>query len=213
VDLTMSNNYLSANDLRTTGILQEVNRRLLHPMGIAMELRVEKSEDGSIAMDGKAFVQFRDLREEPEGFCFSEFDSEDFDKYCKFGTLFLDKMLARVSKLGYHVQPIPHSFPKNLEEALTQLEQYLSAEAAEEFRVAGPGSHHHGLGTLLRNKWCLWHGSPLAQWFGKMGVWHAGDMSGIILTSLHRRLCGNEIDFEGQVASYQAYWKEQCPKS
>jgi hypothetical protein len=45
-----------------------------------------------------------------------------------------------------------------------------------------PFTHHHGLGTWLRNYWGLWAGSRLAQKFNRAGIRHPDDMSHIILS-------------------------------
>jgi hypothetical protein len=37
-------------------------------------------------------------------------------------------------------------------------------------------------------------------------ITHADDMSAIILTSIWRRVCGVDLDLEGQIKSYQDYW-------
>jgi hypothetical protein len=41
-----------------------------------------------------------------------------------------------------------------------------------------------------------------------MGIYHPDDMSGIILTSYHRYLNGQDIALEAQIKSYQDYWKK-----
>ena len=102
--------------------------------------------------------------------------------------------------------------PKGLTEAIHHLEHHLVEEdlreirqnSEEEFSVGG----HHGMGRWLRNQWGLWSGSELAEWFLERGIWHADDMSGIILTSFHRHLTGKRRKLGEQIQHYQDYWKD-----
>lgn len=67
---------------------------------------------------------------------------------------------------------------------------------------------HMGLGRGIRNSWGLWDKtSPLMQFFNSYGIYHPDDVSSIIMKSYHRKLNNKEIDFEGQVQYYLAYWK------
>ncbi len=103
--------------------------------------------------------------------------------------------------------------PKTLEEAIeifrtntpiTELEQWKSEE--EEDAVA---SIHFSLGRWMRNSWGLWSGdSDLAKFFHSLGIKHADDMSGIILTSAHRALNNKDIKLDEQVQFYKKYWKK-----
>ena len=68
---------------------------------------------------------------------------------------------------------------------------------------------HFGLGLWIRNNWGLWKGSRLSNFFIANGIFHPDDMSGIILTSYHRKLNGIEIQLEKQIKYYQEYWDKQ----
>lgn len=76
-------------------------------------------------------------------------------------------------------------------------EEYISAEL------------HHSLGRHIRNEWGLWKGSALQKWFRARGIWHADDMSGIIIASYWRQQHGVSVDLQGQIHRYQAYWAKQ----
>ena len=65
---------------------------------------------------------------------------------------------------------------------------------------------HHGIGQTIRNEWGLWEGSALREDLKAMGLFHADDMSSVILTCLHRTLNEKALDIEGQVQRYQDYW-------
>ena len=68
---------------------------------------------------------------------------------------------------------------------------------------------HFGLGLFLRNTLLRNHGESeiLLSFFNKLGIFHIDDMSGIILTSYHRRLNNKEINLQEQVDAYLKYWK------
>jgi hypothetical protein len=67
---------------------------------------------------------------------------------------------------------------------------------------------HFGIGMWLRNNWRLWGDSRLSKYFNDLGILHPDDMSGIILTSYHRYLLGQDIKLEEQVSYYKEYWKK-----
>ena len=67
---------------------------------------------------------------------------------------------------------------------------------------------HFGIGMWLRNNWRLWGDSRLSKYFNDLGIFHPDDMSGIILTSYHRYLLGQDIKLEEQVSYYKEYWKK-----
>jgi hypothetical protein len=100
--------------------------------------------------------------------------------------------------------------PKNLEDAIKVLDSRLSGElkseiinlSEEKFRAES----HFGIGlTLIRNGWSLWSKSRLSMFFEDKGISHPDDMSGIILTSYHRRLNGKSIEIEKQITEYKEY--------
>jgi hypothetical protein len=68
---------------------------------------------------------------------------------------------------------------------------------------------HHGFGTGLRNSWGLWSNSVLAKWFNQKGIYHADDMSGIIITSLYRELNDLPWKLKEQIEYYQVYWEQE----
>jgi hypothetical protein len=69
---------------------------------------------------------------------------------------------------------------------------------------------HFGYGRWLRNNWGLWlPDSPLVNEFNKLRIWHADDMSSILLTSAHRLYSGKSVDLEKQAAHFHEYWGKQ----
>jgi len=102
------------------------------------------------------------------------------------------------------------NIPKNLDEAIDDLINLAKKEDLEAFRDCIEDSAttqlHHGFGTTIRNNWGLWQENALTKYFNSIGVFHADDMSGIIFTSLHRKLNGKDIDVEGQIKLYKYHW-------
>ena len=80
------------------------------------------------------------------------------------------------------------------------------AKTEEEIAVT---RSHHGIGRTLRNELGLWEKNEIVDYFHSLGIKHADDMSGIIMTSLHRRLNGREIAMDGQVEDYMEFWAKQ----
>jgi hypothetical protein len=80
---------------------------------------------------------------------------------------------------------------------------------------------HHGAGRFMRNEWCLWwfpnhtydtwptEQPKLNKWFESIGIVHADDMSGILLSCLYRKVKNLPFDIDSQVKSYHKHWKEQ----
>jgi len=101
-------------EFRKEGYLQEVNRRFLHPLGLALEVIIE---DGKERLGG-----IWDYRGDPEGMHFGINDSdqerkdrmlEGFNKIEKVMEL---RNSARVNKLGYFVEPVIEREKKSLME-------------------------------------------------------------------------------------------------
>lgn len=91
--------------------------------------------------------------------------------------------------------------------------QKQDPESVEEFKRLDDKDaaflFHNTIGKNLRNTYYLWDNkSPLHNWFLSHGISHADDMSGIILTSLHRKLKNRDINLNEQIAHYQEYWKK-----
>lgn len=111
----------------------------------------------------------------------------------------------------YHIvetKPVAGS-PVDLEGALAVLIKGLSPDDVAQIKSVpedGMALFHHGPGRNLRNEWGLWGDSPLRRYFVGLGIDHADDMSGIILTSLWRRLHDEPIRLEEQVQFYKDNW-------
>jgi len=63
---------------------------------------------------------------------------------------------------------------------------------------------HHGIGRFIRNNWGLWaQEGNFYDLLRGMGLRHADDMSGLILTSWFRSRKGKDLRIEEQVSHYQ----------
>jgi uncharacterized protein DUF6794 len=108
--------------------------------------------------------------------------------------------------------------PENLDQAIEFLE-VLSKEMTEMKDMSEDefgGTTHHGFGTNIRNSWKLWwqkswneEKPKIVQYFNDLGIYHADDMSGIIMTSFHRKQADKEVNLPGQIEKYKKHWKEQ----
>ena len=68
---------------------------------------------------------------------------------------------------------------------------------------------HHFIGQWLRNNWHLWEdGNEWVEFFNGNDIWHADDMSGIIMASYVRMLRKEEIKLDEQFQYYRDYWKK-----
>jgi len=86
-------------EFRKLGFIQEINRRLLHPCGLALEVIVEANGD-------EALGGVWDYRDDPEGMAFGD-DMIDREKHRSVEDLWYSKTHHRQEKLGYVVQPVP----------------------------------------------------------------------------------------------------------
>jgi hypothetical protein len=114
--------------------------------------------------------------------------------------------------LGRTPEHDPDRLPPLLEDCLCKLAEMHSTDLNQWKEMPerqAIGVCHHGLGQQIRNDWGLWGESTLSKFFNRVGIHHPDDMSGIILTSYHRRLNGRPIDLEGQIQHYKDYWAKE----
>lgn len=111
--------------------------------------------------------------------------------------------------------------PKTLNEALSMLSQFSNGEddfekIINQTEKSFSATLHFGLGMWMRNNWELWeqeedNKGPLCTYFNDLGIFHADDMSGIILTTFYRRYHDIDEDISGQIKHYKDYWKKNTP--
>ena len=104
---------------------------------------------------------------------------------------------------------------KNLEDAFEWLDS-LNAKDQESWLKMEEDSAlvvtHHGLGTMVRNELKLWFDGSIVPFFNNLGIYHADDMSSIILTSFHRSKNNVDIKLDKQIKIYIDHWKKVDPK-
>lgn len=113
--------------------------------------------------------------------------------------------------------------PKNLNESIEYFEDHWSSGQLREFKEKDEekavSELHMSVGMWIRNNWIYGDRNPkLIRFFDSLNFRHADDISSTILTSLHRKLNNKDIDLQGQIDYYEAYWKpiieeeENCRK-
>lgn len=96
---------MSIKEFRKLGFVQEINRRLLHPCGLALEVIVNM-ETGEETLGG-----VRDHRDAPEGLCFGEGELSRV-KAQSVLDLFNSKLAHRREAFGHIMQPVPENTEK-----------------------------------------------------------------------------------------------------
>jgi hypothetical protein len=97
--------YISIKEFREKGYLQELNRRFLHPLGLALAIDVK--DDGEEVLKG-----VWDYREDPEGIYY-DLENSDEERKNRFyqKASYVEKELQkrkekRKNKLGFEIEPI-----------------------------------------------------------------------------------------------------------
>lgn len=90
--------YMSLEEFKDSGYLQEVNRRFLHPLGLALEL-------GAATPDGVLYINgIWDCRDDPEGIRFAP-PPPSVDKVMAVDAEWQTREPLRTAALGYMIQP------------------------------------------------------------------------------------------------------------
>ena len=94
---------MSVKEFRELGYLQEINRRFLHPLGLALEVEID-DETGE-----ERFGRIWDYREDPEGIVFGD-DIVSKPEFAEKAKRVREEMLkhesARLRKFGFVIQPV-----------------------------------------------------------------------------------------------------------
>jgi len=104
--------------------------------------------------------------------------------------------------------------PRNLEECVAEIKKWQTPKTIKLITKMNEtkflAAAHHSLGRTIRNVFKLWEpNSVLSIYFKDLGLHHADDMSGVILTSFHRYLNNKHFYVEEQVEYYKNYWKKK----
>jgi hypothetical protein len=101
--------------------------------------------------------------------------------------------------------------PENLDECLKTLEANLSESdicQIKNMTIEEIWSLHSSLGMSIRNEWGLWTDNNLVKWFNEKGIFHADDMSGIVIESFWKKINNHPIELEKQIEEYKKHWKD-----
>ena len=90
---------IDIKEFRELGFIQEINRRLLHPCGLALEVIID-TETGETSLGG-----VWDYRDDPEGMAFGE-GVLDVEKAKSVEKLYHSKDAVRNENFGWVTQPV-----------------------------------------------------------------------------------------------------------
>jgi hypothetical protein len=97
--------YIDIKEFREKGYLQELNRQFLHPLGLALEIKID--EDGKETLGG-----IWDYRNDAEGIHYDlknslESRKNRFKEKCDFvDNEYNKRSIERRKKLGFVIEPI-----------------------------------------------------------------------------------------------------------
>lgn len=99
--------------------------------------------------------------------------------------------------------------PTTLEESVSRLYVHLEEEDKNYLKEYESSAFHYNLGQEIRNQWKLWQRNTILYnyFWNKYKIWHADDMSSIILDQLEANLKGESFDIDKEVRNYHIYWE------
>ncbi len=96
--------------------------------------------------------------------------------------------------------------PKNLDEAMMEIQALSSKEALKKFQYGNEDlvckRLHFGLGRWMIYNWNLYEGSRFSHYLKEQGLSHPDDQAQLVIVSLHRQLNKKEVDVEGQIEGF-----------
>lgn len=103
--------------------------------------------------------------------------------------------------------------PKNLEEAMTELDKRISVEARQKFKELPEDSvcsiMHNRLGQWMILNWGFYGGSRLSNYLRSAGVTFPDDMADFIILAYHRRQNGHPIELKELAVSFHERRKKE----
>lgn len=94
--------YMDIAEFQRLGLLQEINRLFLHPLGLALEVTV--AEDGTKMLSG-----VQDDRDDLEGIYFTDLSEADVARALDLFSEVDRRAPHRLAALGYIIQPLEAS--------------------------------------------------------------------------------------------------------
>jgi hypothetical protein len=106
--------------------------------------------------------------------------------------------------------------PKNLDDALSQLNAMVSPESQAKIKAIPEDSVctrlHSGLGQWMINNWGFYGGSRLSHYLKSAGVTFPDDMADLLILAYHRKLNAVAVDLKGLVAYFKEKRKKEWEK-
>lgn len=91
---------IDLTEFRDLGILQELNRQFLHPLGLAIFVTV--ADDGKVLQIGGVY----DFRDDPDGVLYANLSYEELKKAERFEILRSTQHAKRQARHRFLVQPL-----------------------------------------------------------------------------------------------------------
>lgn len=106
---------------------------------------------------------------------------------------------------------IKEKIPTTLDEAVLEVVRIVPEDVKNKIKEGKDEltNYHRTLGMQLRNAWGLWSGSELKNWFINEGLFHADDMSGVILSKADANIKGEPFNIKEHVGKYTLHWIKQ----
>ncbi len=98
---------IDIKEFREFGYLQELNRQFLHPLGLALEIKIDEQGQESLS-------SIWDYRQDPEGLFYAAADRpkelriQFLEKAKRIEKEKLKKQLQRTEQLGFFIEPLPN---------------------------------------------------------------------------------------------------------
>jgi hypothetical protein len=113
---------------------------------------------------------------------------------------------------GFVISCRTTELPKDLNESIAYFQKHWSSRQLDDFKnkdeEEATTELHLSVGMWIRNNWIQGNRNPqLRKFFDSLNFRHPDDISSTILRSLHRKLNQTDIDLQGQINYYEAYWK------
>lgn len=103
--------------------------------------------------------------------------------------------------------------PKNLDDALAQLDKNISPEAKLKYKNIPEDSvcrfMHRRLGQWMITNWSFYEGSRLSHYLRSAGVTYPDDMADFLLLAYHQHLHGKAVNIKDQAKSFRERRKKE----
>jgi len=106
-----------------------------------------------------------------------------------------------------YCQNHPASIVEAIDLLIKEMPEKIKSDFVKKTEKEATIELHMTVGMWIRNSWINHGDENLSKEFNNLGIYHSDDMSGIILTSAHRKMNRMPIKLEEQVQYYKDYWK------